>query len=226
MTRACLCVFAKPPRPGESKTRLASSMGAVGAARLAQALFVDTWTTAATRPWADLVLATTDVAAPEWSHLPETMRWSQGVGTLGARMERILRRALRTHACAIVIGTDLPGLPPGRLDQAIEALQTSDAVVGPTDDGGFYLIGLRRCPEGLLDDVPWSAPDTCARTLARLGDYGLTTRVIESWFDVDEPEDLVRLRRLVRDGVIRAPETERVLAGEFGRLDEPSGRGC
>ena len=224
MTRGCLCVFAKPPRPGEAKTRLAASLGETGAAALARALFVDTWHTATSVPWADVVLATTDVTAAEWDQLPDDARWTQGDGTLGARMERVLRRALRTYPFAIVIGTDLPGLPAARLDQAHDALRTADAVVGPTDDGGFYLLGLRRCPVGLLDDVPWSAPDTRARTVERLSQHGLTTTVTDPWFDVDEADDLARLKRLVHDGAIVAPETARILARQDAQADEPRER--
>jgi glycosyltransferase A (GT-A) superfamily protein (DUF2064 family) len=123
----------------------------------------------------------------------------------------VLRRGLETHPFAIAIGTDIPGLPSSRLERACAALRTADAVIGPADDGGFYLIGLTKCPPGLLDTVPWSAPDTCAHTLARLDRHHLAATVIDPWFDVDEPADLDALRRRLEDGTIHAPETARVL---------------
>lgn len=214
MTRGCLCVFAKPPRAGEAKTRLALALGDAGAAALAHAFFLDTWATASRVSWADVLLATTDVNAPAWKNLGEHQIWPQGPGSLGDRMERILTRALVRYPFAIIIGTDLPGLPRERLDAARDALRASDAVLGPTDDGGFYLIGLRRCPQGLLADVPWSAPDTFACTLDRLRSAQLSATVIPPWFDVDDPDDLQKLRRLVRRGEIEAPETARVMTGE------------
>ena len=126
----------------------------------------------------------------------------------------------RSATASNAIGTDVPGLPLSRLDDAREALRTADAVIGPTDDGGFYLIGVSACPHGLLDSVPWSAPDTCAHTLERLGQHQLTTTVIDPWFDVDEPADLDALRRRIRDGTIHAPETARIL-GEPANANLP-----
>lgn len=214
MTRGCLCVFAKPPRAGEAKTRLAGALGDAGAAALAHAFFLDTWSTASQVSWADVVLATTDVNDPIWTGLGDHQVWPQGPGSLGDRMERVLSCALVRYPFAIIIGTDLPGLPRERLDAACAALRTSDAVLGPTGDGGFYLIGLRRCPHGLLADVPWSSPDTLARTLDALRAARLRTDVIPPWFDIDDPDDLRKLSRLIRRGEIEAPETARVMTGE------------
>ncbi len=91
---------------------------------------------------------------------------------------------------AITIGADTPGLPRAAIERARAALVTADAAIGPTEDGGFYLLALRRCPAGLLGDLPWSQPSTFAATLARLHDRGLSTVVLDSWFDVDRPADL------------------------------------
>jgi hypothetical protein len=200
-------VFAKPPRPGTVKTRLVPQLGEDGAAALAHAFFLDTWAMCSRLSWAETVLATTDVTSPEWSDLPEARVWAQGPGTLGDRLERILRRALRNWPAAIAIGTDLPGLPLALLDSARQTLQTTDAVLGPTEDGGFYLLGLRRCPPRLLADLPWSAADTFTETLERLRARGLETTVISPWFDVDEPQDLTRLRTMLERGGLHAPAT-------------------
>ena len=221
MSRGCVCVFAKPPRPGAVKTRLASVVGDNGAAALARAFLLDTWSTATRVSGVAVVLAATEVDAPEWRSLDAAEVWPQGAGTLGDRLERVLRRALQAHSFAIAIGTDIPGMPLSRLDDACEALRTADAVLGPADDGGFYLIGVSTCPDGLLDTVPWSASDTCARTLERLRQHHLTTTVIDPWFDVDEPADLDALRRRIRDGTIHAPETARILGGEAANGNLP-----
>lgn len=210
--KGILCVFAKPPRPGEVKTRLVSEVGAKGAARLARAFFRDTWATASALPWANAVLATSDAAAREWTLGPQVPIWPQGTGDLGERLERVLGRALRESSFAMAIGTDAPGLPRLLLDHARDALRRTEAVLGPCEDGGFYLIGLRRCPVGLFRDLPWSAPDTFIRTLARLRERGLSTKLLSPWFDVDRPSDLRRLRALLARGEIVAPATERVLA--------------
>jgi glycosyltransferase A (GT-A) superfamily protein (DUF2064 family) len=97
------------------------------------------------------------------------------------------------------------------LEAGRDALGRADAVIGPADDGGFYLLGLRTCPERLLAGLPWSAPDTFARTIERLRERGLRVEVLERWFDVDRPEDLDRLRALIQRGEIHAPSTARLL---------------
>ena len=161
----CICVFAKPPRAGTSKTRLIPALGAEGAAILARAFFDDTWATARKAQAASLVLAVTesDSALDPVANLEV---WLQGDGDLGDRMERALRRGLEQADACVVVGSDLPGLPLRVFEQARHGLRTHDAVIGPSDDGGFYLIGLTRCTEGLLADLPWSRSDTCAHTLA------------------------------------------------------------
>ncbi len=219
---ATLCVFAKPPRPGQVKTRLATAIGEAQAAALARGFFKDTWSVATSLPWARTVLATTDPAADEWVGMESAPVWSQGKGDLGDRLERVLRRALQKTPVALAIGTDTPGLPPLLLSQAREALRSVDAVLGPCEDGGFYVLGLRRCPKGLLRDLPWSGPDTFLKTLARLRERGLSTAVLSPWFDVDRPADLACLHALIARGELHAPRTARALqalerAGLLGR---------
>ncbi|HEY6006575.1 MAG TPA: TIGR04282 family arsenosugar biosynthesis glycosyltransferase [Anaeromyxobacter sp.] len=208
---ATVCVFAKPPRPGQAKTRLAAALGDERAAALARAFFEDTWSAVTSIPWATPVLATTDPSAGEWVGVPRARVWSQGGGDLGERLERVLRRALRGAAAALAIGTDTPGLPPALLSQARLALRRADAVLGPCEDGGFYLLGLRRCPPGLLRDLPWGSADTFRRTASRLRERGLRTGVISPWFDVDRLADLECLHALVARGEVRAPRTARAL---------------
>jgi rSAM/selenodomain-associated transferase 1 len=208
---ATLCVFAKPPRAGDVKTRLASAIGSARAATLALAFLEDTWAAASVLPWARAVLASTDPSAIRCAGLVRGPVWPQGKGDLGERLERILRRALRQTPLALAIGTDTPGLPPVLLSEARSALRCADAVLGPCEDGGFYLLGLRRCPPGLLRGLPWSAAETFQRTVERLRGRGLETAVISPWFDVDRPADLECLRALVARGELHAPRSAHAL---------------
>ncbi len=205
-----VCVFAKPPRPGKVKTRLAAEIGPEAAADLARAFFADTWQTASALPWARPVLATTETGATEWSGI-RAEAWPQGEGDLGDRMERVLRRALATAPFALAIGSDSPGLPQALLEKAPRRLESADAVIGPSADGGFYLLGLTRCPPGLLASLPWSAGDTCERTAERLRGRGLSVELLPPWFDVDRIGDLTRLRSLLARGEIVAPRTAAAL---------------
>ena len=214
-----ICVFAKPFAAGQVKTRLIPSLGAEGAAELAEAMFEDTRTIVRMVPWAQNIVACT---AP----LPESLAsnneevWLQGDGNLGVRLERILRRALSCSDMAFAIGADSPGLALRVFEQARSRLQSNDAVLGPCTDGGFYLVGLRKCPPGLFDGIGWSQSDTLLQTVAKLQSSGFKTSVLETWFDVDRPDDLGRLCSLIASGQIAAPRTVEAL----NRLKIPIGR--
>lgn len=200
-----ICVFAKPPVPGSVKTRLAAALGPAGAAELARAFLDDTLAAVRALPWAQVALATTEEMESE---VPVLL---QGEGDLGARIERVLRQALAAAPFAIAIGADAPALPNRLLEAARTALDRGGAVVGPADDGGFYLLGVRSCPPGLLEGLPWGGAETFARTVERLASRGMRVEVLEPWFDVDRPEDLDRLREALRRGEIVAPRTARLL---------------
>ena len=204
--RVCICVFAKAAVPGRVKTRLAPLLGTRFAAELAKAFLQDTWASVSDLSWAKPVLASTEKATLDFLPGPiET--WLQGEGDLGARLENTSRHALCQHPYVIAIGADSPGLPAKYLEQAREALHLADAVIGPSEDGGFYLLGLRKCPAGLLYGIPWSAPTTCLETIAKLQDAGLSVHVLDNWFDVDTAQDLEKLNALITAKRIEAPKT-------------------
>lgn len=206
-----LCVFAKPPVPGKVKTRLAAELGDIRAADLARAFLTDTWELASSATWARSILATTEGSASEFGlpGLPEI--WLQGEGDLGAKLESIVRRGLAESSVVIAIGADSPGLPTRRLVEARDALATFDAVLGPSEDGGFYLVGLKHCPPGLFADLRWSEPTTFAATRKRLEQRGMRVRILPPWFDVDHPADLDRLRLALERGTVHASATAKAL---------------
>lgn len=202
-------VFAKPPVPGQVKTRIGACTGHDTAARIAAALLSDTVrlvrSVDALRP----VLSTPEPTSDHGLVAAVAVQ-DQGGGDLGARLERTLRAGLATSAKAIAIGADAPHVPREHLAQALVALDAHDAVLGPTSDGGFYLLGLRWCPDGLLADLPWSAPTTAHATRTRLVERGLTVAALPPWWDVDELADLRRFVAEVEVGA--APATHAVLA--------------
>jgi hypothetical protein len=205
-----VCIFAKPPVPGRVKTRLALPGRA---AELARGFLIDTYATVADLGWASPIVATTGELDGRLRAVLAPTVWPQGEGDLGARLERVLRRALENAPAAIAVGADAPTLPRERYDEARAALATSDAVIGPSEDGGFYLLALKRCPKGLLADLPWSADNTFAATIARLRASGLTVATLEPWFDVDHPADLERLRHDLAARPEAARATQEALAG-------------
>lgn len=213
-----ICIFVKEPRTGFAKTRLAPAIGFEAAAALAGAFFQDTLALATSRAWARTVIAL-DGDSARLGGVPEGIEvWPQGDGDLGARLERAVRRALDQAPYAIAVGSDSPDLPERLLDDAGIALEESDAVVGPAHDGGFYLLGLSRCPEGLLANLPWSARDTLERSVSRLQERKFSVELLEPWHDVDIADDLDRLRARLRSGRVTAEATAALLrlSGDAG----------
>ncbi len=216
--RVALMLFAKPPIAGRSKTRLAESVGAANAALLAAAFLRDTVANLRDLPHTTLSLALTEpwsryeaVDPALGAELGDLPRFDQGEGDRGARMERALRRGLEDADSAVILGADSPGLPRAHVEAALRNLQDADCVFGPALDGGYYLIGLRRCPEGCLANLPWSQSDTLQESLSRLFSLGFSPTVAPSFFDVNTRADLETFSEGVAAGLWRAPHTEAAL---------------
>src|SRR6476646_6284451 len=217
MPEAIVCIFAKPPIPGSVKTRLIPELGPERAAELAEAFLEDTVAMVRTVSWAECMIAATNTFERPYVE-PEEV-WLQSEGDLGDRLEKVLRLALKRKPIVLAIGADSPGLPAAYLQTARDALKNADAVLGPSLDGGFYLIGLKDCPVGLLEDIQWSHSTTLAATVAKLDQFGMKTVLINPWFDVDGHEDLERLRRQLANDASAAPKTAELLR----RMSEKKG---
>ncbi len=186
------CVFAKPPVPGKVKTRLIPVLGSEGAAALAATVLCHVWRTVSSCPSVRPVLAAAGLGSFPIT-VSEHDLWLQGEGDLGIRIERIFQRALEEAPAAIAIGADSPGLTCTQIQAALSALQTHDAVIGPCEDGGFYLLAVSRCSPGLFRNLPWSCGETAQATRCRLEQNGFSIAMIDLLFDIDTPEDLARL---------------------------------
>lgn len=131
-------------------------------------------------------------------------RLQQGVD-LGDRMLRAADSLLENHPSALLLGTDLPQLDTTILYQARESLARADVVLGPSLDGGYYLLGLCRSLPFLFRNVAWGTEEVLPETLRRLKDKGVTYHLMEEAFDLDRVEDLKRL--LSSPAAVRAPRT-------------------
>lgn len=219
--RGTVCVFAKIPRPGVVKTRLAARIGQVRAAELARAFLSDTLQALCAFGRADIELALDASDAPNAERvqllrsLGDPPSSDQGSGDLGARLERVLARALGAKSWVIALGADCPGMPTSKLAEAIELLedpQGPDCVFGPARDGGYFSFGARRLARGLLDGVRWGSASALVDSERALARAGLSSARTSPWFDVDEPSDLDELSALLHARVIHAPATSRVLS--------------
>ncbi|MDX1512905.1 MAG: TIGR04282 family arsenosugar biosynthesis glycosyltransferase [Gammaproteobacteria bacterium] len=194
-----ILVFARAPVPGQVKSRLAESVGAVRAATL-----YDAWMEAAVTVAVGARLGpVTLYCAPDPSHprFREIAR-RHGVGLaaqegadLGERMHRALATALAGAGAAILIGTDCPSLDTGYLRQAARLLadRSAPVVIGPARDGGYVLLGASRLDPALFLEVPWGGPRVLETTRARLTTLGWTWRELAPLQDMDRPEDLAFL---------------------------------
>jgi rSAM/selenodomain-associated transferase 1 len=216
---AVLGVFAKWPRPGLVKTRLASSVGPDRAARVARAFLLDTLDRLAAIPVRRVVAfdpadAETDFAAllrGRYALRP------QGDGDLGDRLTRFLTAEVAAGAGAVVVvGADSPTLPVGYVEQAFAALESVDVVLGPAADGGYYLLGCGRRVPPVFDGVGWGGRRVLAETVARLPADDWRLALLPPWYDVDTPDDwdvlcghVAALRRAGLDPGV--PHTEALL---------------
>lgn len=193
--RGTVFVFVKAPRAGQVKTRLGAGVGMGRAAALFRFLTERTIDEAVKGGW-KTVLAVDPPGAVRmgWGVLwpPHLPRVAQGPGNLGVRMARVIAAA--PPGPVVVIGADAPGLRARHLRQAFAALAGADAVFGPAEDGGYWLIGLaRRKPAAdLFNGVRWSTAHALEDTLARLPpDFGVHD--LECLSDIDEARDLSSL---------------------------------
>ncbi|MBI5364292.1 MAG: TIGR04282 family arsenosugar biosynthesis glycosyltransferase [Planctomycetes bacterium] len=218
-----IVVMAKAPLPGVAKTRLAAApgVGREGAARLAEGLFLDTLATAnafaAAAGERELVLAFAPDAERAWfaAVAPGARLVAQVDGTLSPRLVHATEDAFARGASAVVVvGTDAPELVPEDLERAFELLARHPVVLGPSLDGGYWLVGLARPAPRLFEGIPWSTERVFALTLARAKELGLSVAELAPHFDVDAPTDLARLERwLATVPVDRAPHIRAALAG-------------
>jgi glycosyltransferase A (GT-A) superfamily protein (DUF2064 family) len=218
----------KVPSPGRGKARLAIGIGTDAAEAVARAFLVDTVSLArraADEADADLVVHTDLAAPPAWvADLVTAHRGTlvaQGPGDLGAR----LRRALEVDPAAsrVVIGSDTPDLPPALVVAALRAVEGHQAVLGPSDDGGFHLLGLAAgAPTAWLErDIRWSTPHTLADAVRALGEAGLTVGNGAPWTDVDDVDGLLSLARRLATVADGAPRTRAWLAANPRVLGDP-----
>jgi rSAM/selenodomain-associated transferase 1 len=216
-----LAVMAKVPVAGEVKTRLCPPLSLQQAAELARCFLLDRLDQVRGLEAVDALVA---FAPPERT---EEMRRLVPAGTrlvaqrgddLGARLDALLSGLLAEgYQGVMAVDADSPTLPSAFLRDAASQLLGGDAdvVVGPAEDGGYYLIGLRRPTPALFRDIPWSTASVLDTTCARARALGLRLRRLPTWFDVDRGEDLVRLVTPVTgpEG-FRPPRTLAFVAGQ------------
>lgn len=187
--RPTLIVFAREPIAGRTKTRLIPALGARTAAALAHAFNLDTAAKAA-RIGVRVVVAGAGGGAyfADLANRAKGRFIRQGRGDLGERMARALEPC--RFKGAILIGTDTPSLPCSCLVRAIELLNRFPVVLGPSLDGGYYMVGVRGPMPDIFNDIEWGSSEVFALTRQRLADRAMAYALAPWWYDVDGADDL------------------------------------
>jgi rSAM/selenodomain-associated transferase 1 len=225
MNRA-VALFAKPIVPGRVKTRLSPPLSATEGAILYAAFLTDLAHMLDSGSGWDWMVYSTEPARQRdtWpERAPHPCAWRQQHGTdLGERIETALEELLSEgREAAVVVGSDHPSLGAETIGDAFAALATADVVLGPTRDGGYYLVGLKAPSSGLLRGIPWSTRHVLERTLDRIEERELVPALLPLWYDVDTVDDLRFLRVHLRGLALGSAPRSLHTLDAMRRIDVP-----
>ncbi|HET7153630.1 MAG TPA: TIGR04282 family arsenosugar biosynthesis glycosyltransferase [Candidatus Kapabacteria bacterium] len=190
-----LLIFARYPFPGKVKTRLAKTLGDEPATAFYRAC--------AEHAFQECVKLhegiTRYVFYSESSERESVMQWAgrgfmfadQGPGDLGERMRRAFRMVFDSGVRkAVIVGTDVPDISSGSLIEAIRSLDDADTVIGPSRDGGYYLLGMKKLHDEVFSDIEWSGVNVFTETMKQLEAKRLSVHKMPELADIDTEEDM------------------------------------
>ena len=204
-----LVIMAKAPRPGMVKTRLASGLPSVAVAALYRCLLEDTISLARSLSGVNVAIMCPEQDQSELARLfgdsvPVVAQMGSG---LAAGLISVFRRFTECDKRAIAFNSDSPHLAPSVLEGAFQILAEHDLVIGPTHDGGYYLVGAKAAHPDLFEDGGMSTGTALDRLLARARSRGLSTGFTEDFYDIDVADDLLRVAAELAAAPHRAPRT-------------------
>jgi uncharacterized protein len=214
--RGCILVFVRAPEMGKVKTRLANVIGHDAALSLYKS-FVSDELDMLRDLFFDVIICyhphTAQQTMENWLN-DEFYFMAQSGDDLGQRMENAFEGVFSEgYQQALLIGSDLPGLPSSIILDAFDHLTRQDAVIGPCEDGGYYLIGFRRntySGEAFMQ-IPWGTEQVFDQTLLRFHKKNLTFHRLSIWRDIDDYEDLVVLKKSLDKNPAMAKHTHSCL---------------
>ena len=230
--KTCVIVFAKNPVPNQVKTRFVPTFSPEQAATLYTAFLTDWCETLAKRSGVDLIVAyappeaESDLRAligDDFIYIPQT-------GTdLGERLASATQWAAEHgYTKILLVGSDSPTLPISYISDALTQLDSRDVVIGPSTDGGYYLIGfsarnVTTIGPFVFEDIAWSTADVFQQTVARIRSIKATVGLLPPWYDIDTAEDLAFLHvhisaMRLANGTVQAVRTESVLTELFSKV--------
>lgn len=195
--RRCLIIFAKEPVKGKVKTRLNDYLSKEECFNLYKAFLKDTIELTKKIRCKDKILAYDSDKYPDYLKkiAPDFIFYKQNGKDLGMRMHNALKFVIRDNSSKVVIiGSDLPTLPASSIKKAFDLLNRADLVLGPSLDGGYYLIGLKSPCIGLFKGITWSSAMVFQETINRTKKLKKSIAFLDKRYDIDDIESLFRLQ--------------------------------
>ena len=191
-----IIIMAKNPFGSDVKTRLAKAMGKEVAQGVYARLLYSTLTKLLTPVRTDITfvlsLSSTQGTKVFKEAYPEIVVTNQCQGDIGTRMNDAFDRAFQKGAeRALLIGTDLPGINWSILDQALDQINNQTIVLGPTFDGGYYLIGMASPGIDIFQDILWSSSKVLGQTIKKIAEQGYQSVLLSELQDIDTEKDLL-----------------------------------
>lgn len=205
-----LVIMAKAPRAGMVKTRLAESLPAPAVTALYICLLEDTIALAKSLWSVEVAVMCPESDEEELAALLGNrvqIVAQKGPGLVAGLTSVFRHFTTRGQQHVIAFNSDSPHLAPSVLEGAFEILETHDVVVGPTHDGGYYLVGAKAAHASLFEGDGMGTRSALERLLARTNDLGLSTAFTEPFYDIDVADDLIRLTRELQFAPTKAPRT-------------------
>jgi rSAM/selenodomain-associated transferase 1 len=195
VNESVVLIFARTPERGKVKTRLAADVGDEQALSIYERLLEHTCETVLRSGYPARVYMAGDIPQNDiWSRAGFA-RHPQASGTLGERMHAAFSDAFRDGIrYAVIIGTDCPGLKPSHLHDAMNRLETTEAVVGPAEDGGYVLLGLTSPIRRIFENKDWSTDSVLHDTIADFRSLQMSFALMEPLRDIDTKDDLDELK--------------------------------
>jgi uncharacterized protein len=212
-----LVIMAKAPKPGMVKTRLARNIPVEAVTELYRCLLDDTMALAQSLPGVEVAMMcpasdVEDLARLAGDAMPVVAQTGNGLAAGLTSVFAHFISAAPGQQRIIAFNSDSPHLPASVLEMAFEALATCDVVVGPTHDGGYYLVGATANHPKLFNGDGMGTTNALEALLERVRALGLSVRLADPFYDIDVASDLIRLATELRQVPTRAPRTAAWLA--------------
>ncbi|MFC1708929.1 TIGR04282 family arsenosugar biosynthesis glycosyltransferase [Candidatus Omnitrophota bacterium] len=200
--KRCLIIFAKEPQKGKVKTRLKSCLSDTQCLNLYKAFLKDTFDLAKSIK-CDLKVLAYDLGCSSPYYLKKAGRsfqlYEQQGRSLGQKMHNAFKSIKGGDFKLVIIGSDSPTLPAIFIEDAFKRLDNNDLVLGPTFDGGYYLVGLKKPCLAIFKGIKWSSSYVLDGTLRNARKLGKKISILKSWYDIDEPRDMAYLKKDLKD---------------------------